>query len=98
MWIVNENVDTRRLTLRTRASDEDREPDATDPVAEEVEVEFQENGRARVSQEVGERLIEQYEPIREASGPEDVAAEYERRREAAAEAEAEEESTPEDEE
>lgn len=82
MWLVNENVDTRRLVFRQREG-EAHDPSAT--VTDEVVVEFQENGRARVSQEVGERLVQTHDSIREAEGPEDVADEFERRQEVQAE-------------
>lgn len=92
MWIVNENPATSEIVLRRREveEDEDREPNDTDPVAEEVRVEFLETGRAQVRQEVGKRLIEDYGSIREAEGPDDVAAFFEEQR--AEEEEADEES------
>lgn len=77
MWIVNENTATRRIVLREREPQEEgREANDTDPVVSETVVEFEPSGRARVKQEVGEQLIERFESVREATGPDDVAEEY----------------------
>lgn len=73
MEIVNDNHHTRTLTIRER---EDGDP--AGEVLEETAVEFDERGRAEVDDELGERLVGEFGSVREAEGPDDVAATYER--------------------
>lgn len=72
MRIVNENHRTRRLVLREREDDDPR-----NPVQSETAVEFDERGRAEVPEAVGRELIDRFDPIREADGPEDVSSRWE---------------------
>jgi len=55
MWIINTNSATRRLFNRDLTDDD--EPLLDDPV------EFNDNGTAQVSQEVGEALVDHYDTI-----------------------------------
>lgn len=72
MRIVNENLATRRLAWREREDDDPR-----NPVVDETVVEFDAAGRAEIDDELGAELVAEYEPIREADGPDDVADQYE---------------------
>lgn len=58
MWIKNTNTATRRL-YNEALTDEDGEPLMDEPV------EFASNGKAQVTQDLGERLVEHYDTIEE---------------------------------